>query len=248
MAATNSQNIYEDGGAESGRRPELVALRTVPAPWALPVDELPVPDGSRHASFYVRVVKRALDVVVASLALLVALPVIVVLAAAVRITMGGPVFFRQVRIGRGGTPFEVLKLRTMRPDRRRSEGTYTGPDRRRTHKPARHPLMTPLGRLLRTYSLDEFPQLLNVLRGDMSLVGPRPELPSVTWAYEPWQHARMLVRPGLTGLWQITARGHAPMHERTDLDIEYVRRVSIGTDLRILAATPRAMLGEHKGH
>ena len=250
MAVTSKQSA--DGDDASELTADLggpARLRAVPAPWGETPITIVAPPGSRHGSFYVGAPKRLLDIVVAAVALVAALPILLALGVAIRLTMGGPVLFRQVRIGRNGEPFEILKFRTMQPDRRRSAAVaYAGEDRRRTHKPARHPLMTPLGRILRAYSLDEIPQLVNVLRGDMSLVGPRPELPSVTWNYEAWQHGRMLVRPGLTGLWQITARGDQPMHERTDLDIEYVRQVSLRHDLRILAATPRAMFGAHKGH
>ena len=196
--------------------------------------------------------KRGLDVALASVGLVVTLPVLAVAALLVRVTMGGPVFFRQVRLGRHGEPFEVLKFRTMKPDRRNADAGLPpqgAPERRRTHKSANHPLLTPVGRFLRTYSIDELPQLLNVVRGDMSIVGPRPELPSVVAGYDDWQYGRLLVRPGLTGLWQITARGDGGhMHERTDLDIEYVCQMTLSTDVRIIAATPRAMLGSHKGY
>jgi len=209
------------------------------------------PPHSRHRSFYARYGKRVLDLVLASVALVVALPVLAIAAIAVRVTMGGPVLFRQERIGLDGRPITVLKLRTMKPDRRRNRRNvpFTGPERRRTHKTAEHPLLTPVGRFLRKYSIDELPQIFNVLRGDMGIVGPRPELASVVENYEPWEYARMLVRPGLTGLWQITARGDGGlMHERVDLDVAYLTEMSLRTDLRIILRTPAAMLGEHKGY
>lgn len=238
----------DPGHQESaGARP--THLHSLPA---VDRSRLTVPDGSRHGRRYARSLKRGLDVLVATVGLVVTLPVLAVAAVAVRATMGGPVLFRQVRLGRDGVPFEVLKFRTMKPDRRRSRAAQPpadGTERRRTHKSVDHPLLTPVGRVLRTYSVDELPQLINVLRGDMSIVGPRPELPSVVAGYEPWQYGRLLVRPGLTGLWQVTARGDGgAMHERTDLDIEYVCQMSLRTDLRIIAATPRAMLGAHKGY
>jgi lipopolysaccharide/colanic/teichoic acid biosynthesis glycosyltransferase len=204
--------------------------------------------GSRHRSLYARVGKRCADLAVTVALLLVALPVLSIASAAVLVSLGRPVLFRQVRVGRDGQPFEVLKLRTMKPDRRHSSIRWGGPERRRTHKTRAHPLLTPLGRFLRTYSIDEVPQLLNVLKGEMSLVGPRPELPSVVAGYEPWQAARLAVRPGLTGIWQTTARGQTPMHECVEHDIAYLARMSLATDLRILAATPKAMLGEHRGY
>ena len=231
-------------GAPAAPRPAPGRTGTRPTP-------IPVPDGSRHASFYARRTKRALDVVVALGALVVVLPLMAVVSVVVLLTMGRPVLFRQVRVGLDGQEFEVLKFRTMKKDRRRRSAgsSYTGPDRRRTHKTKQHPLLTPVGRFLRTWSLDEVPQVLNVLRGDMSIVGPRPELPSVVAAtYEPWQYSRFLVRPGLTGRWQVTARGDGDMHERTDLDIEYVREVSLREDLRLVLRTPTAMFGSHKGY
>ncbi|HEY6532736.1 MAG TPA: sugar transferase [Acidimicrobiales bacterium] len=241
--------LVDDGLGTAAPRP--THLRSLPSD-GFDLSDLPTPDGSRHAGRYALIAKRALDLVIAAVVLVVTLPVLVVAAVAVRLSMGGPVLFRQVRLGRHGEPFEVLKFRTMKPDRRRREegGPPEGsPERRRTHKSADHPLLTPVGRVLRTYSVDELPQLINVLRGDMSIVGPRPELPSVVAGYDDWQYGRLLVRPGLTGLWQITARGDGgPMHERTDLDIDYVRTMGLRTDVRIMAATPRAMLGAHKGY
>ncbi len=208
------------------------------------------PPMSRHDSFYARYGKRAFDLVLASAALVVALPVLGLAAIAVRLTMGSPVLFRQERIGLDGRPITVFKLRTMKPDRRgRRSNQFDGDDRRRTHKTAEHPLLTPVGRFLRKYSIDELPQIFNVLNGDMGIVGPRPELASVVENYEPWEYARMLVRPGLTGLWQITARGDGGlMHERVDLDVAYLTQMSLLTDLRIIARTPGAMLGDHKGY
>jgi lipopolysaccharide/colanic/teichoic acid biosynthesis glycosyltransferase len=208
------------------------------------------PPGSLHDTFYARYGKRILDLLLAGTALLVALPVLALAALAVRLTMGRPIMFHQERIGLDGRLITVLKLRTMKPDRRRSRmrSRYQGEERRRTHKTAEHPLLTPVGRFLRKYSIDELPQIFNVLRGEMTIVGPRPELAIVVEHYEPWQYARLLVRPGLTGLWQITARGDGGlMHERVDLDVEYLSQVGLRTDLRIIAQTPQAMLGDHKG-
>jgi lipopolysaccharide/colanic/teichoic acid biosynthesis glycosyltransferase len=209
-----------------------------------------VPDGSRHDGLYARRGKRIFDLAVGGVALVLALPILALAALAVRATMGGPVLFRQVRLGRDGRPFEVLKFRTMKPDRRGGvvPEEWDGVDRRRTHKSREHPLLTPVGRFMRRYSIDELPQVLNVLRGEMSIVGPRPELPSVAAGYEPWQRARMLVRPGLTGLWQINARGTAPMHEAVEHDIDYLRQIGLVTDLRIIVSTPAAMFGEHTGY
>lgn len=196
---------------------------------------------------YVRAVKPVLDRLVA-LGLLVGLaPVIAVLAVAVRASMGGPVIFTQQRVGRGGELFTLWKFRTMLPDRRTSTAPYDGPERRLRHKTEHDPRVTPVGRFLRTWSLDEIPQLVNVLAGDMSLVGPRPELPQIVDGYAPWQHQRHVVRPGLTGLWQISERGDRPLHECTERDLEYLDTVSFATDLRILVRTPLAAMGAMRG-
>jgi lipopolysaccharide/colanic/teichoic acid biosynthesis glycosyltransferase len=199
---------------------------------------------------YVTVVKPLLDRVLALVALLVLLPLMAAVALSVFISLGSPVLLRQRRIGRGGALFEVYKFRTMHADRRTGsldEG-YDGIDRRLTHKSEDDPRLTPTGRLLRRLSLDELPQLLNVLRGDMSLVGPRPELPAVVARhYAPWQHRRHLVKPGMTGLWQVSERGNGLMHEHVDVDLDYVDQVSLSTDLRILLRTLPAALGPNKG-
>jgi lipopolysaccharide/colanic/teichoic acid biosynthesis glycosyltransferase len=189
---------------------------------------------------YVRTWKPCFDRVLAVFLLIAATPVMALVALIVRVSLGPGVIFRQQRIGMHGGPFDVLKFRTMLPDRRRADVPISFPDRRCTHKSGADPRHTPVGRFLRRWSLDELPQLFNVARGQMSLIGPRPELPSVVARYQPWQHERHDVKPGLTGLWQVRARGEGPMELRTDLDIEYVRGVSFALDVRILMATATA--------
>jgi len=197
---------------------------------------------------YVRWVKPVLDRAIAVVLLLAVLPVLLLIALAVRVKLGPNVFYTQQRIGHGGRPFGVYKFRTMLPDRRAARsGTWDGVDRRCTHKTVADPRHTEFGRFLRKWSLDELPQLLNVVKGEMSLVGPRPELVDVVARYEPWEHARHAVRPGLTGLWQTTARAQGPTHLFTKLDLEYIRSMSLATDLKILLATIPAALGAQKG-
>ncbi|MFO7961822.1 MAG: sugar transferase [Nitriliruptoraceae bacterium] len=134
-------------------------------------------------------------------------------------------------------------------DRRLGERRAPEGSRRRTHKTPDDPRHTPLGRFLRAYSLDELPQLINVLRGELSLVGPRPELPEVVASYEPWQHARHGVKPGITGLWQTTDRANGdPMHLHVDRDLEYIKRVSARTDATILLLTVPVLLGLSRGN
>jgi lipopolysaccharide/colanic/teichoic acid biosynthesis glycosyltransferase len=197
-------------------------------------------------SVYTETIKPLTDRGLALLGLVVAAVPMALIALLVAASMGRPVLFRQSRVGLDGRPFEVLKFRTMRPDRR-SNRLDVIHDRRLSHKSSGDPRHTALGRLLRRYSLDELPQLINVLRGEMSIVGPRPELEEVTSTYRPGLEQRHLVRPGLTGLWQISARGDGPMHEHGDWDLDYVEQVSFMTDIRIILKTPIAMFGEHTG-
>ena len=210
------------------------------------VVEFPTREIRAPRGVYVGLLKPAIDRVVAvSLLVVSAVPMLVV-AGVVAVSMGRPVLFRQRRVGLDGKEFEVLKFRTMRPDRR-GQRLDVIHDRRFTHKTDRDPRHTSVGRMLRRSSLDELPQLFNVLRGEMSIVGPRPELPSVVDTYAAGLHQRHQVKPGLTGLWQISARGRGPMHENGQWDLAYVERVSMRTDLWIMARTPAAMFGANAG-
>jgi lipopolysaccharide/colanic/teichoic acid biosynthesis glycosyltransferase len=191
---------------------------------------------------YLRYGKPVLDRLLGAVLFLLALPVLLGIALAIWIKLGSPVLIRQQRAGLGGRPFPMYKFRTMDPDRRRRQRPFVGTDRRRTHKHPEDPRHTDLGRVLRALSLDELPQLLNIIKGDMSLVGPRPELMEVVDRYEPWQHHRHGVRPGLTGLWQITHRG-TEMHKHTEVDLAYIERLSFTTDCKILLRTVPALLG-----
>ncbi len=202
---------------------------------SLPFDTTRLPNPSK----YYTGTKRLLDIMVAGLLLIALLPLMLLIGIAVRLDSPGPVLFRQARVGRYGHTFDMLKFRTMRPDRRTRPGRPPAgiPERRQAHKTARDPRITPLGRFLRRTSLDELPQLWNVLRGDMSLVGPRPELPEIVSRYEPWQHIRHVVTPGITGWWQVSRDGSCLMHEATELDVYYVYHQSLRLDLLILART-----------
>jgi lipopolysaccharide/colanic/teichoic acid biosynthesis glycosyltransferase len=189
-------------------------------------------------SEYERTVKPVLDFMVAAVLLLLFAPVLAAVALAVRLQLGKGVLFLQQRVGLDGQPFTVYKFRTMRHDRRAADRSFAGTDRRQAHKCDDDPRHTSLGRLLRKLSLDELPQLVNVLRGEMSIVGPRPELVSVVAAYEPWQHRRHRVKPGLTGLWQVTTRGQGRlMKDDTQVDLDYVECISLRTDATILVKT-----------
>lgn len=187
---------------------------------------------------YRRLGKPLFDRIGALILSVVTLPIVVIIAIVIRVTLGPDVLYNQDRVGQNGRLFRMYKFRTMRTDRRRGRRFHLGVDRRVRHKTTQDPRHTAVGRFLRRRSLDELPQLWNVALGDMSLVGPRPELPHVVDRYEWWQHRRHLVKPGLTGLWQISARNHdSLMCEHTEIDLEYLRAVSFRTDLTILCKT-----------
>lgn len=202
-----------------------------------PVAERPFACPSRAGQLYVSVVKPIIDFLGGLFLLVVFLPAAILTGLAVRTSLGKGVLFRQERIGRGGRPFTMYKFRTMRPDRRVADTPFVGDDRRTCHKRDDDPRHTSLGRFLRRCRLDELPQMWNVVRGQMSLVGPRPELSRVVERYEPWQHGRHRVKPGLTGLWQVSDRCNGLAFEGVDLDIEYVERLSFLTDCVILLRT-----------
>lgn len=198
---------------------------------------------SRPATRYELWVKPVVDRVLAALLIVLLSPLLACIALAVLLAMQRPVLYTQMRLGKDAQPFPMLKFRTMLPDRRRRAVPWDGPERRATHKSADDPRHTRLGRVMRKLSIDELPQLFNVVRGQMSLVGPRPELVELASEYLGWQHCRHLVRPGITGLWQTTERGKGRLlHECVDLDLEYIHGLSFRRDLSILLRTPAALL------
>jgi lipopolysaccharide/colanic/teichoic acid biosynthesis glycosyltransferase len=167
---------------------------------------------------------------------------LLLVSIAILSTMRSPVVFKQTRVGKDGATFVVYKFRTMIRDRRCEIQPYDGVDRRLRHKSAEDPRVSKVGRFLRKTSLDEVPQLINVVRGEMALVGPRPELVEIVERYQPWQHQRHLVRPGLTGWWQVHGRSDRPMHENTEMDLHYIAHMSPVFDLRIMLRTFRVVL------
>ena len=193
-------------------------------------------------------VKPLLDRLAGIALSIVTLPLVILIVPGIWMTIGAPVIYRQRRVGLLGREFTVYKFRTMLDDRRMNEAPIAHTERRFNHKSMDDPRHVPFGRFLRKWSLDEVPQFWNIALGDMSLVGPRPELPSIVARYESWQHRRHEVKPGLTGKWQITARGDTPMHEATDIDIDYVDNITFSGDLVILLRTPAAALGQRQGH
>ena len=183
---------------------------------------------------------RAADIAIAGTALLVSAPVLGLAALAVKLEDGGPVLYRQTRVGRDGTDFELLKLRTMIQDAEKVGAGYAVDEG--------DPRITRAGRLLRKRSLDELPQLWNVIRGEMSVIGPRPTLRYQVERYDARQRRRLDVKPGITGWAQIHGRATLPWAERIELDVWYVDHRSPRLDLRILARTPLALFrGTYKG-
>jgi len=204
-----------------------------------------------------RLVKRSIDIVGSLLILAVLSPVLIVIAVLVRVTSEGPILFRQRRVGRFGVPFTFLKFRSMhanndpkihqeyvarliqgKAELKQAEGSKAA-----VYKLTNDPRVTPLGRFLRKTSLDELPQLFNVLLGNMSLVGPRPPVPYEYDRYDVWHRRRVFeVKPGITGLWQVTGRSRTTFDEMVRLDLNYAKAWSVWLDLKILSRTPMAVM------
>jgi exopolysaccharide biosynthesis polyprenyl glycosylphosphotransferase len=193
---------------------------------------------------YRRLVKRPLDVAASLVGLLLLSPVFLVLAIIIKLDSRGSVFFRQQRVGKDGSTFDFYKFRSMVQEAEELKkrllhlNEVDGP----AFKISDDPRVTRIGKLMRRTSIDELPQLWNVLRGDMSLVGPRPPLPCEVEHYETWQREKLRVVPGITCLWQISGRSHIGFTEWMRLDIEYIRKQSFGLDLKILARTLPAVV------
>ena len=205
-----------------------------------------------------QVLKRAIDILGASALLLLFGPLLAAIAVAIKLTSKGPVVFRQDRMGQFGSRFKCLKFRTMYANndprihqefvqkfiagQKESKNAETGNSA--VFKITNDPRVTSVGRFLRKTSLDEFPQFWNVLRGDMSLVGPRPPVPYEFQVYDTWHRRRVLeVKPGVTGLWQVSGRSRTSFDDMVRLDVRYSQSWTLGLDIRILLATPRAVLG-----
>ena len=222
---------------------------------AQPVANKAVADGFLH---YVtasvkpeyRALKRFVDIAGSAAALWVLFPFLLLVAALVKLTSPGPVFFRQLRVGLHGKKFHMLKFRSMVANAEALKATLaaqneqTGP----VFKMKRDPRITPLGRFLRKYSIDELPQLVNVLRGDMTLVGPRPPVPQEVALYEPWQRRRLSVPPGLTCLWQVSGRSEVGFEDWMYLDLQYIDHPSVGQDIGLRLKTVPAVVSGRGSH
>ena len=215
------------------------------------------PDPESKARKLALGIKRMLDIVGSLTGIMICLPVLLAVAVAIKLTSDGPVLFRQVRLGRYGKKFTFLKFRSMYTNNDQTihkeyvkrfisgeAGTEQAAESEaKVYKLARDPRVTPLGRILRKTSMDELPQLFNVVKGDMSLVGPRPPVLYEFESYGLWHRRRLMaVKPGITGLWQVDGRSRVTFDEMVRLDIRYARRWSLWLDLKILMQTPRAVV------
>lgn len=229
----------------------MTTVRRRSVPWKPPtsVQESIEPEDDRAALLPIATSrgKRALDIALAALVLLLVTPAWLIIVLLIRATSSGPVLFRQSRVGLNGRSFTMLKFRTMYDGvsdevHRRfitslivGQATGEGTGSYKLHGDVR---VTPVGRWLRRTSFDELPQLVNVLRGEMSLVGPRPPLEYEVQNYAPWQRERLQMRPGITGLWQVSGRNRLSYVEMCRIDLEYLRDWSLRADLRIIFRTP----------
>jgi exopolysaccharide biosynthesis polyprenyl glycosylphosphotransferase len=241
-----------------------LSIHCYPEDWQLELSRQPsnsalYPDlASRDRSRRVAIViKRMMDIVGGAVALVLFAPLFLVIAIAIKLTSSGPIFFRQQRIGQHGRPFVMLKFRSMHINNDTSvhqrwfQNFYAGKAKRHptdddggngSYKLPNDPRVTRVGRLLRRTSLDEAPQFINVLKGEMSLVGPRPPIPYEVDAYQAWHRGRVLrAKPGITGLWQVNGRSRVPFDEMVRLDLRYARTWSIWLDIKILLKTPAAV-------
>jgi lipopolysaccharide/colanic/teichoic acid biosynthesis glycosyltransferase len=189
--------------------------------------------------------KRALDLAGTALLILASAPILAAIAVAIKLEDGGPVLFRQTRVGRDGRLFIMFKFRSMVPDAEARKAALMAQNEMSDgilFKIRRDPRVTRVGRIIRKLSLDELPQLFNVLRGEMSLVGPRPPVPSEVALYDPGHRRRLAALPGITCLWQVSGRNEIDFHGQVQLDVAYIERQSIRLDLAILIRTIPAVL------
>lgn len=191
-----------------------------------------------------RVCKRAMDLAIATTGLIAMSPLLALVACAVKLDSPGPVLFKQTRVGKNGRTFGCYKFRSMRMDAEKLKEQLLHLNERNgpVFKMKNDPRITRLGRYLRKYSVDEFPQLINVIKGEMSLVGPRPPVPSEVAVYQPHHFRRLEVTPGLTGLWQVNGRDASDFEQWVSWDVQYVDSQCLLLDLKILCRTPLAVI------
>jgi lipopolysaccharide/colanic/teichoic acid biosynthesis glycosyltransferase len=224
---------------------------------SIPLDAFPFGVRPRAAAGRNEAIKRLIDVVGAGSLLVLLAPLMLIAALAIAATSRGPIVFRQTRLGQGGVPFVFYKFRSMWSDAEdqihrqyveslidgKLDEINQGDAQRPLYKIKRDPRVTPVGRILRKTSIDELPQLVNVLRGEMSLVGPRPPIAYEVQHYQPWHLRRILeIKPGITGLWQVAGRSKTSFDEMVRLDLKYMRERCIALDLKILLKTVYVVL------
>nr|WP_319025596.1 sugar transferase [Paraclostridium bifermentans] len=206
-------------------------------------------ESTRGFSFY-EVIKRVIDVVCSFVGVLVLSPLFVVIAIIIKFTSKGPVFFSQKRVGRDGKEFKMYKFRSMvvnaeeLKEKLASQNEMSGP----MFKMKDDPRVTKVGKFIRKTSIDELPQLLNVLKGDMSLVGPRPSLPKEVAQFEDWMYRRLEVKPGLTCYWQVSGRNNIDFEDWMKLDIKYVDERSTWIDIKLIFKTVGVLFGDKNAH
>jgi lipopolysaccharide/colanic/teichoic acid biosynthesis glycosyltransferase len=257
------RNAVAFHGDEELAQQVSISLRAYPEPstsdvtQVTPIDPVLYPELSENqlAASNIRVLKRGMDVVLSALLLILLSPLFALITVLVKLSSPGPVFFKQTRVGHLMKPFTMYKFRTMYADADHgvhyhyvswfitSSDKADAKDKASFFKLTNDDRITPIGRLLRRTSLDELPQLWNVLIGDMSLVGPRPPLPYELQQYRPWHRRRLLeAMPGITGLWQVVGRSRTTFDEMVRLDLQYARTMSLWSDVKLLLATPAAMI------
>lgn len=209
------------------------------------IEEVTAPrPGLLNAAFWQVAVKRLMDIVASALAIVVLTPVLLSVALLIRVTSRGPVLYVQERVGRDGAPFRMVKFRSMYRDahERRSEHAELNIHQGPIFKIRDDPRITPVGRAMRRLSIDELPQFFNVLMGSMSLVGPRPALPEEFLDYTERERQRLLVKPGVTCIWQVSGRSDVDFDTWIDMDLEYIEDWSLRMDLKLLAKTVPAVI------
>lgn len=206
-------------------------------------------ESSMEFSFY-EVIKRLIDVVCSFLGVLVLSPLFIIIAIIIKTTSKGPAFFSQKRVGKNGKEFDMYKFRSMvvnaeeLKEKLAAQNEMSGP----MFKMKDDPRVTKVGKFIRKTSIDELPQLWNVIKGDMSLVGPRPSLPKEVAQFEDWMHKRLEVKPGLTCYWQVSGRNNIDFEDWMKLDIKYVEEKSTWVDIKLIFKTVGVLLGDKNAH
>lgn len=203
-----------------------------------------------NVSIFYLIVKRAVDIFGALLGITLLSPVFIIIAVLVKLTSPGKVFFVQERHGYQGRVFKMYKFRSMAEDADRLIDLYVNMNDTSGHmfKIKKDPRVTPVGKFIRKTSIDELPQLFNILKGDMSIVGPRPPIPREVVKYDAWHELRLSVKPGLTGLWQVSGRNAVGFEEMVRLDLKYIRERSLLYDLKIILKTIPVIFGDPKAY